>query len=410
MSYSVDIIYSTNEDYTNPQTLTEAGQPSSIELTNLESDQAYYIKAVLKNDGVVEDEDTSKFTTLSADDTDYFYVENLENTESFYIRKVGSPSTGSDIEYSLDKTTWTAPQYTYGFAYIPVQDTTKIYFRSSTGFSQSSSNYYMINTNGGGLFKAGGNILTIIDYTNINTTTTVPDYSFYNMFSSSDITEANVFGEVASIGDHSCYGMFAESEITNVGNPQKIKTVSKYGCARMFAGSNLTNPLNLNTVTTAYPYAFQGLYDDCANLTYVSDLNGLTEINPHTCQSMCEGCVSLVNPPEMKNVTVIRNDGLAQSFSGCSSLVSGVNLKNVTSVDFNSGTTNYGIMGYCYSGCTSLTTAYAPNITDLNQNNSMVLKNWLYNVKTGGTAYKKSGASFLSGADGLPTGWTTQDY
>ena len=66
MAYSVDLIYSKNQDYTNPQTVTEAGKPSTIDLENLDSNQTYYAKAVLKNDGTVEDEDTYTFTTLPA--------------------------------------------------------------------------------------------------------------------------------------------------------------------------------------------------------------------------------------------------------------------------------------------------------------------------------------------------------
>lgn len=66
MAYSVEITYSKNQDYTNPQTVTEAGKPSTIDLENLDSNQTYYTKAVLKNDGTVEDEDTYTFTTLPA--------------------------------------------------------------------------------------------------------------------------------------------------------------------------------------------------------------------------------------------------------------------------------------------------------------------------------------------------------
>lgn len=66
MAYSVNLIYSKNQDYSNPQTVTESGQPLSIDLENLESNQTYYTKAVLKNDGTVEDEDTYTFTTLPA--------------------------------------------------------------------------------------------------------------------------------------------------------------------------------------------------------------------------------------------------------------------------------------------------------------------------------------------------------
>lgn len=67
MAYSVDIIYSKNQDFSNPLTETEAGQPQSVELTNLDSNETYYTKAVLKNNGTVEDESTVEtFATLPA--------------------------------------------------------------------------------------------------------------------------------------------------------------------------------------------------------------------------------------------------------------------------------------------------------------------------------------------------------
>ena len=67
MSYSVDLNYTINEDFSNPQTVTESGQPTSMTLQGLQSNQTYYTKAVLKNDGVVEDEsEITSFQTLPA--------------------------------------------------------------------------------------------------------------------------------------------------------------------------------------------------------------------------------------------------------------------------------------------------------------------------------------------------------
>lgn len=66
MAYSVEIIYSKNTDYSEPQTVTETGLPTSIDIENLDVETTYYVKALLKNDGVIEDEDNDKFTTLSA--------------------------------------------------------------------------------------------------------------------------------------------------------------------------------------------------------------------------------------------------------------------------------------------------------------------------------------------------------
>lgn len=67
MAYSVDVLYTKNEDFSNPSVESESGQPSSVELTGLDSNETYYTKAVLKNDGVVEDESQmTSFQTLPA--------------------------------------------------------------------------------------------------------------------------------------------------------------------------------------------------------------------------------------------------------------------------------------------------------------------------------------------------------
>lgn len=67
MAYSVDLNYTVNEDFSNPQTISESGKPTSMTLQGLQSNQTYYTKAILKNDGVVEDEtEITSFQTLPA--------------------------------------------------------------------------------------------------------------------------------------------------------------------------------------------------------------------------------------------------------------------------------------------------------------------------------------------------------
>ena len=67
MAYSVDLKYTINEDFSGLQTVTESGQPAYMTLQGLQSNQTYYTKAVLKNDGVVEDEtEITSFQTLPA--------------------------------------------------------------------------------------------------------------------------------------------------------------------------------------------------------------------------------------------------------------------------------------------------------------------------------------------------------
>lgn len=353
-------------------------------------------------------------TAATVDNTDYLYIQNTDSNEQvFQIVKHGIPSTGTDLSYSFDKRVWSLPQYdNIGYAQITLQSGEKMYLRSSTGLSQSNSAYYSINSLRSTPFTAGGNLLSVIDYTNIGSISSIPNYGCCYMFYSSGITEANIFGEIKTIGDYGCYFMFHDSHyITNVGSPQKIKTVKDHGCYSMFHRCrSLTSPLPLNVVTTAYPYAFYSMYYDCKSLLRASDLNGLTEINPYTCGSMYVGCTSIVSPPEMKNVRIINTDGLGNTFYGCTSLTAGVNLKNVTGVNINAAAKTYGIMGCCYSGCTSLKTAYAPNVSNLYNTNEDVLYGWLTNVSNSGTAYKNRNATFLSGNSGLPSGWSSRNY
>ena len=67
MAYSVDLQYTINEDFSGLQTVSESGQPASMSLQGLESYQTYYTKAVLKKDGVIEDEsEIESFQTLPA--------------------------------------------------------------------------------------------------------------------------------------------------------------------------------------------------------------------------------------------------------------------------------------------------------------------------------------------------------
>lgn len=80
MAYSVDILYTKNEDFSNPQTVTETGQPSSIDLENLDSYETYYAKAVLKNDGTMEDEsDITSFQTLPVGVMTLEYIQTVRS-------------------------------------------------------------------------------------------------------------------------------------------------------------------------------------------------------------------------------------------------------------------------------------------------------------------------------------------
>lgn len=124
--------------------------------------------------------------------------------------------------------------------------------------------------------------------------------------------------------------------------------------------------------------------------------------------------------------TSVSEGGYRSMFEGCSSLLYAPAILPATSIDM-----------YCYNSmfarCTLLTTSpllpvsYVPMLgyekmfyecTSLNKITclaksfgSSATSNWLYGVSASGTFYKNSAmSSWPSGASGIPSGWTVQDY
>lgn len=88
-------------------------------------------------------------------------------------------------------------------------------------------------------------------------------------------------------------------------------------------------------------------------------------------------------------------------YSGCTTLTNPSDLSNVTSVSSEG-------CNSIYEGCTSLTTAIAPNISEWD---TTFMENWLYNTASTGVVRKPANLTIpTDSASGIPTGWTTEDY
>lgn len=161
---------------------------------------------------------------------------------------------------------------------------------------------------------------------------------------------------------------------------------------------------------------------------YLSDVSQLElrikEV-PYGCfDSMFKNCASLVAAPELP-ATTIGYGGYGQMFSGCENLSMAPQLPALT------------LDKWCYSemfkGCVSLmeapelpATILAENcyalmfdgcneinkVTCLAENipNPNCTTNWLRNVAEIGTFTKAAGVEWPEGVNGIPTGWTVQDY
>ena len=163
----------------------------------------------------------------------------------------------------------------------------------------------------------------------------------------------------------------------NNGNGQGLAQI-KGGTAQVKAYGNVMSVLSEtgfeNATTISEAYALYGLFWENNMLTDAGDLLLPATTLSSSCYSfMFYGCTALTAAPELPAMTLAYGC-YASIFSGCTSL------NSVTCL------------------ATDISAGYATN-------------NWLYNVAATGTLIKAAGmTSWPSGKDGIPSGWTVQDY
>ena len=303
------------------------------------------------------------------DPTDYFYVQNQYNgSNTITIRKNGSPSTGADIQVSLDKITWyTISDYGSSCTISLSVLNKKVYFRSSTGFSEDTSNYYTIN--GSRNFSIGGKLGTIIDYT--NNLNTVPAYCFYHCFDLSstlvDVSNLN-FSGLTILGNGACAAMFNQcNNLINVPNLY-FTSMGDNSCASMFR--------KCTSLTSASSITIAGVgtgFSGCAN--------------------MFEGCTLLTTTPTL-SATNLASSCYFDMFKDCTSLTTSPTLPATTLVS-----SCYNRMFY---GCTNLNKI----IVRATSWDTSDASDWVRSVSSTGDFYNLGGANIPTGWAGIPSNWT----
>ena len=276
------------------------------------------------------------------------YVENDYNgSNSITLKKNGNPSTGSDLEYSLDNTTFTPCVYdTNGECVISLANQTdKVYFRGTTGFSESPTDYYSINS--AESIIVGGNLESLSDY--LGYVTQPHSYEFVKIFS---------------------------------GNT-----------------SNITCLIDFNIFLSLSTGCFMSMFEGCTGLTTCPNLPTMY-LAANCYEKMFKGCTSITTIPSI-SATTIPSGAMKEMFSGCTSLTT-VDLSNITSIYADPNNIEGG-MQEMFSGCTSLNKVYGPNVSTWNDDATY---NWLYDVSV--TGKLKPGNIYVqmtSGPSGIPSGW-----
>lgn len=335
---------------------------------------------------------------------DYFTVEPIDGGNiTLQFAKSGSPSSFS-VYYSTDVVNWSSMTQAN-----TVTLTGKVYLRANPnyGWGSSDTKYWKFNIPQD--YKVYGNIMSLLHGSDfLNQTSTKGTYAFYGLFEGSThlVDAENLVLPATALADN-CYAyMFMGcTSLTTAPKALPATTLKPYCYLDMFYNcTSLTTAPEL-PATTLTNYCYQEMFYGCTSLTTAPELPATT-LAKYCYNSMFKGCTSLTEAPEL-SVTTLANGCYQYMFQNCTSLTTAPELLATL------------LQPYCYNnmfrGCTSLNkvTCLATNILAMSGSGS--LTNWLYGVSLNGTFIKDpstyiSNRSWVSGANGIPTGWTVQDY
>lgn len=263
----------TTDQFSNPTSFEENGAVSSITATGLTSETGYFVRAYVVDDqgNRIDSENTMTFTTAAAG-PNYFYIQNEYNgSNTITLKKIGNPNTGTTLAYSLDRNDWTLCTYnSSNECNITVDHLgNKVYFRSSDGFGQNEGISYNFSSTQN--FIIGGDLTTLLDYTDNNIDTIPNNGAFYQMFKNSAITDA-----------------------------------SHLDCSKIVHADR-------NSI-------FIQMFDNCTNLLYAPDFPNLTRA-PYNIFGECfRNCTSLIKGSIITNITSSTDWGLQNMYQNCYSL------------------------------------------------------------------------------------------
>lgn len=305
----------------------------------------------------------------------YFYIENINSDSAgnlIRLRKIGSPTTGSDLSYSTDGVNFTLCTYDSSgiFSLQLFNAGEKVYFRSSTGFSQDYNNYYRFT--GSLPHNVGGDITTLSDYTNNSLNyIEVPRLFYTDHF-------------LMSAGNLDC------SKITEVGR--------------------------IDNTHAPRTCSWEEAFYECWEMTTAPDFPNVTLVKQYGFYSTFEGCSLLSTPPDMSSVSSAFRMGYARTFAWCETLSAGPNLNNISTIELRN-IRQSGTFEQTFENCFSLQDAYAPNVNDWYENdvvdsisNTYTAYQWLSDVGEGGIVHVVNPSLELPDSiSGCPTndyGWT----
>ena len=180
----------------------------------------------------------------------------------------------------------------------------------------------------------------------------------------------------ATILADACYiSMFRDCKGLTTAPKLPAKTLASYCYSEMFYNcTSLTTAPELPATTLA-SYCYKSMFQDCTRLVTAPSVLPATTLTSRCYQYMFEGCASLTTAPELPATTLV-SYCYYEMFNACRKL------------------------NYIKAMFTTTPSGSSPNY---------YTSNWVSGVASTGTFVKNSAATWnVTGANGVPTGWTVE--
>ena len=202
-----------------------------------------------------------KIVRIFPDPSSYFYIKNETMSES-KIDFIPSWLPTVNLEYSFDKVNWRRVDFNY--IYVPADS--YMYLRNNTGTFTTSEYTTVMYTSFDCSF--GGDIRTLFNYTDVDSVTKIPDYGFYQPFSSYGVNCIDIsnlsFRGITEIGNYGLYCTFSQSwfKITKGVDLRDVTTLGESALYQLYAfNHNLKEAYAPNVSTWDINKTYNWLYD-----------------------------------------------------------------------------------------------------------------------------------------------------
>ena len=299
--------------------------------------------------------------------------------------------------------------------------------KCANGTGNNARDYVMISLSGSDV-ACSGDIRTLIDYENYETTSTA-NACFYGLFKEcTALTDASGLQFISNNNEmaEACYSSMFAGCASLVSAPALPATTLADGCY-YYMFSDCTSMANVPELpaTTLADYCYNYMFSGCTSLVNAPELPA-TNLAESCYGSMFEDCTSLANVPELPAKT-LADYCYERMFSNCTNLENAPELPATTLADY--------CYSYMFKDCIKLTASpilpalvltegcytemfeYCTNLstitmlaTDITADDCLYY--WVYMVASRGTFYRNSNATWSQtdvSVSVIPSGWTVKD-